>query len=51
MKAKNVGKCPICDKCEFTMLNDICDVCKWFHDSVQENNPDEENCANKMSFN
>ena len=44
-------KCPICGKTELVDDGDVCEVCGWFHDVVQEANPDEENCENEMSLN
>ncbi len=46
-------KCPVCGRYEFDDINsyDVCDVCGWEDDKIQEDNPDEENCANIMSLN
>lgn len=46
-------KCPVCGKYEFPHMNsfDICPVCGWEDDGVQEDDPDEEDCANHMSLN
>lgn len=51
MKVKHI--CPICGKHEFPEENsfDICPVCNWEDDADQEENPDEENGANRMSLN
>ena len=35
-------KCPVCGKSELVDDGDVCEFCKWFHDVVQEDNPDEE---------
>ena len=51
MKAVKAGKCPVCGQHDFTTWDDICPICKWFHDPVQEEDPDEEECANRMSLN
>lgn len=49
----NKHKCPICGRYEFPDDNsfDICPVCNWEDDADQEENPDEENGANRMSLN
>ena len=46
-------KCPVCGKFEFEGHNcmDICDVCDWCDDAIQENDPDYEGGANRMSLN
>lgn len=46
-------KCPVCGNYEFPEFNsyDVCEVCGWEDDSIQEENPDEECCANQMSLN
>lgn len=46
-------KCPVCGRYELERENDfeICEVCGWENDGIQMDNPDEENCANQMSFN
>lgn len=46
-------KCPVCGKYEFEGYGsfDVCDVCNWEDDPVQEKNPDEEGGANSMSLN
>ena len=46
-------KCPVCDEFEFDNYgsDDICEVCGWQDDIVQELNPDEECCENQMSLN
>lgn len=44
-------KCPVCGKTELTEDGDVCSVCGWFHDIVQEKYPDEEDCENTMSLN
>lgn len=45
--------CPVCGEYLFpeTGSFDICEVCGWEDDAVQEDNPDEEDCANHMSLN
>lgn len=45
-------KCPVCGKYEFDAWNDmdICDVCSWCNDGVQESNPDYKGGANHMSL-
>lgn len=46
-------KCPICGQYEFEQENnfDICPICNWENDGVQMDDPDEPECANKMSLN
>lgn len=46
-------KCPVCGKYEFESHNcfDVCEICNWEDDAVQENNPDYKGGANKMSLN
>ena len=46
-------KCPVCGKYEFEAHNcfDVCEICNWEDDAVQENNPDYKGGANKMSLN
>jgi len=44
-------KCPVCGKSELVDDGDVCEFCKWFHDVVQEDNPDEEDGENHMSLN
>lgn len=44
-------KCPVCGKSELTDNGDVCEICGWFHDVVQEKYPDEEDCENHMSLN
>lgn len=45
--------CPVCGDFEFECRgsDDICEVCGWQDDIVQELNPDEECCGNRMSLN
>lgn len=45
--------CPVCGQYEFDEEGsfDICEVCVWEDDALQESEPDEENCANRMSLN
>lgn len=43
--------CPVCEKHAFTEIGDICPVCGWEHDRVQENDPSFAGGANKMSLN
>ncbi|MBQ8841105.1 MAG: hypothetical protein IJZ65_00545 [Ruminiclostridium sp.] len=45
--------CPICNKYVFEEHNslEICDVCLWQDDAIQENDPDYRGGANKMSLN
>lgn len=44
-------KCPVCGKSELVDDGDVCPVCKWFHDIVQEEDPDYEGGENFMSLN
>lgn len=45
--------CPVCGDFEFECRgsDDICEVCGWQDDIVQELNPDEDCCMNRMSLN
>ena len=46
-------KCPVCGEYEFERHNsfDMCPVCGWTDDAVQEKDPDRGGCANGMSLN
>lgn len=44
-------KCPVCGNGTMQYDGDVCGCCKWFHDLVQEDNPDEEDGENHMSLN
>lgn len=46
-------KCPVCGQHEFAQENDfdICPLCNWENDGVQMDDPNETDCANKMSLN
>ena len=46
-------KCPVGGKYVFEEYNsfDVCSVCGWEDDAVQENDPEYEGGANKMSLN
>lgn len=45
--------CPVCGQYTFESAGDfdICEVCGWEDDIIQLRNPDEEECANRMSLN
>ena len=46
-------KCPVCDKYEFEEINsyDVCEICGWEDDALQEKRPDYKGGANRMSLN
>lgn len=46
-------KCPVCGRYEFPDIDsyDVCDVCGWEDDIVQEDDPDYAGGANRMSLN
>lgn len=46
-------KCPICGRCEFPYSGsyDVCPVCGWEDDPVQEKEPDFPAGANEYSLN
>ena len=44
-------ECPVCNGYVFKYEFDICPICKWEHDMVQEEDPDYNGGANKMSLN
>ena len=46
-------KCPICGIFDFEEFNslEICEVCGWQDDAVQEKYPDSTEGANSVSFN
>lgn len=48
-----VHKCPVCNKYTFEEWNsfDICEVCGWQDNAVQQNNPSYCGGANLMSLN
>ena len=45
--------CPVCGQFMFESTGEfeICEVCGWEDDWVQLDDPNEEECANKMSLN
>ena len=43
--------CPVCGEYTFTEPHDICPVCGWEEDMVQQEDPDFAGGANKMSLN
>lgn len=43
--------CPVCGGHKFTEVFEICPICNWENDYVQEQNPEWRNCANEMSLN
>ncbi len=45
--------CPVCGKFQFPdeFSFEVCPVCGWEDDAIQEENPDEEACANALSLN
>ena len=46
---REVIKCPVCGKTTFRTDGDICYVCGWFYDAVQQDDWDETECENEMS--
>lgn len=44
-------RCPVCGEFDLYGDGDVCEVCGWFHDVVQEKYPDETDCENSMSLN
>ena len=46
-------KCPVCGKYDFARKDDfdVCDVCGWENDGLQEDDPDYKGGANAMSLN
>jgi hypothetical protein len=46
-------KCPVCEQYVFEEARsyDICEVCGWEDDNVQENDPDYRGGANELSLN
>lgn len=53
MMNKTAHICPVCGKYEFDHKGslEICEVCGWQDDMIQEELPDESYCANQMSLN
>ena len=47
----NKDKCPVCGKYEFEEDFDLCPICEWQHDRVQEDEPDLAGGANTESLN
>lgn len=47
----NEELCPVCRQYYFKYEHETCPVCTWEHDSVQEDEPDWDRCANIMSLN
>jgi hypothetical protein len=46
-----MNSCPICGQYEFEEDFDVCPICEWQHDRVQENDPDFCGGANDLSLN
>ena len=46
----NAVKCPVCGKTDLIDDGDVCEICGWFHDIVQESHPDEKNCENEEAY-
>jgi len=46
-------KCPICGKYKFESYNnlDMCDICGWSDDAIQEEDHNYKGGGNEMSFN
>ena len=46
-------KCPVCGMYEFEEYDsfDVCNICGWEDDAIQENDPDYRGGANRMSLN
>ena len=44
-------KCPVCNQYEFEEDFDLCIVCEWQHDRVQENEPSFSGGANDLCLN
>ena len=44
-------KCPVCGKTDLYEDGDVCDICGWFHDVIQEEDPNWKNAENRMSLN
>lgn len=46
-------KCPVCGRYEFSETDsfDVCEVCGWEDDELQEDDPDYSGGANPMSLN
>ena len=46
-------KCPVCGQYEFAQQDDydVCEVCSWENDGLQEKQPDYEGGANNISLN
>lgn len=55
MSEIDVGQhmCPVCGEYEFPCYGsfEICPICMWQDDCIQEDNPDETCCANRKSLN
>ena len=45
--------CPVCGRFHFAYENDLdmCDVCGWSNDAIQERNPNYRGGGNEMSLN
>lgn len=51
---KAMRRCPVCGELAFSQYTntfEMCYNCGWFDDEFQEDNPDEDRCANKLSLN
>jgi hypothetical protein len=50
MQAERRITCPCCGHLSITDTYDICGICGWEHDPVQEDNPDSSIGANRVSL-
>jgi len=46
-----MAKCSVCNRHDFEEDFEVCPVCNWQHDRVQENDPDFWGGANDLSLN
>jgi len=53
MKTKNMKPCPVCglDTLRADETHDVCPICDWEDDPIQEDDPDYWGGANKLSLN
>ncbi|MCL2362929.1 MAG: hypothetical protein FWC73_14105 [Defluviitaleaceae bacterium] len=46
-----MASCPVCNKYNFEEDFDLCPICLWQHDRIQENEPHFAGGANDLSLN